>query len=164
MVRGWGKQPDPREEPSAGRKMGAPGVASRGCGCWRSRLDVEVRLDRAVIAESGCARLGVVLTGCNRESSVRRKAPLPNECARKAHSHRLDWALQVNRIVAATNRYNHAEVHVDTTGVGEPLYESLFAWSEPLALFVPLTLSPEFLGAPPLHLRPQGQGPRLPLP
>ncbi len=41
--------------------------------------------------------------------------------------HRLDWALQVNRIVAATDRFNHAEVYVDTTGAGEPVYESLIA-------------------------------------
>jgi hypothetical protein len=40
---------------------------------------------------------------------------------------RLDWSIQVNRIVAACDRYNHAEVNVDTTGAGEPVYESLRA-------------------------------------
>jgi hypothetical protein len=40
--------------------------------------------------------------------------------------HRLDWALQVNRVVAATDRYNHARVYVDTTGAGEPVFESLW--------------------------------------
>jgi hypothetical protein len=39
--------------------------------------------------------------------------------------HRLDWQIQVNRIVAATSRYNRARTHVDSTGAGEPIYESL---------------------------------------
>jgi hypothetical protein len=39
--------------------------------------------------------------------------------------HRLDWAIQVNRIAAATSRYNRAAAYVDTTGVGEPIYETL---------------------------------------
>jgi len=39
--------------------------------------------------------------------------------------HRLDWSLQVNRIHAATDRYSRARVLVDSTGVGEPIYESL---------------------------------------
>ena len=39
--------------------------------------------------------------------------------------HRLDWSLQVQRIKAATDRYNHARVLCDSTGVGEPVYESL---------------------------------------
>jgi hypothetical protein len=39
--------------------------------------------------------------------------------------HRLDWSLQVNRIKAATDRYNHATILVDSTGRGEPVYESL---------------------------------------
>jgi terminase large subunit-like protein len=41
--------------------------------------------------------------------------------------HRLDWSLQVNRIRAALERYNNARVLVDSTGVGEPIYESLRA-------------------------------------
>lgn len=39
--------------------------------------------------------------------------------------HRLDWALQVSRIQAAAKRYNHARVFVDSTGVGEPIFERL---------------------------------------
>jgi len=39
--------------------------------------------------------------------------------------HRLDWALQVNRIKAACDRYNRARVLCDTTGVGDPVYEQL---------------------------------------
>ena len=39
--------------------------------------------------------------------------------------HRVDWSVQVNRIVAATNRYNEAAVYVDSTGCGEPVYENL---------------------------------------
>ncbi|MHC4341249.1 MAG: phage terminase large subunit family protein [Planctomycetota bacterium] len=39
--------------------------------------------------------------------------------------HRLDWSLQVNRILAATQRYNEAQTLVDSTGVGEPIFESL---------------------------------------
>ena len=39
--------------------------------------------------------------------------------------HRIDWNLQVNRIHAATERYNDAEVLVDSTGAGEPIFESL---------------------------------------
>lgn len=38
---------------------------------------------------------------------------------------RLDWNLQVTRIRAACDRYRHARILCDTTGVGEPLFESL---------------------------------------
>jgi hypothetical protein len=41
--------------------------------------------------------------------------------------HRLDWSLQVARIKAALGRYGDPAVYVDTTGVGEPVYESLCA-------------------------------------
>lgn len=39
--------------------------------------------------------------------------------------HRLDWEIQVNRIVAATERYGVSLMYVDSTGVGEPIYEAL---------------------------------------
>jgi hypothetical protein len=39
--------------------------------------------------------------------------------------HRLDWSIQVSRIKAATDRYNRPLVHIDSTGVGEPIYEAL---------------------------------------
>ena len=39
--------------------------------------------------------------------------------------HRIDWAQQVQRIQAATDRYSSANVFVDSTGAGEPIYESL---------------------------------------
>ncbi|MBN1444052.1 MAG: terminase family protein [Planctomycetes bacterium] len=39
--------------------------------------------------------------------------------------HRLDWSVQVNRIRAATDRYHRARVLVDSTGAGEPVFESL---------------------------------------
>ena len=39
--------------------------------------------------------------------------------------HRLDWAFQVARIKAATERYNHATVLVDSTGIGEPVLEAM---------------------------------------
>jgi len=38
---------------------------------------------------------------------------------------RLDWAIQVGRIEAAAKRFNHATVFVDSTGAGEPIFESL---------------------------------------
>jgi phage FluMu gp28-like protein len=38
---------------------------------------------------------------------------------------RLDWELQVTRVRAATDRYNRASILVDSTGAGEPIYESL---------------------------------------
>jgi hypothetical protein len=41
--------------------------------------------------------------------------------------HRLDWSIQLNRIKAATDRYNRACIFVDSTGAGEPIYESLCA-------------------------------------
>ena len=41
--------------------------------------------------------------------------------------HRLDWSMQVNRIRAATAKFNEARLLVDSTGVGEPIYESLCA-------------------------------------
>jgi hypothetical protein len=39
--------------------------------------------------------------------------------------HRLDWTVQVGRIKAALERYNDPFVVVDSTGAGEPIYESL---------------------------------------
>jgi hypothetical protein len=39
--------------------------------------------------------------------------------------HRLDWALQVNRIKAAVDKYNHATIYCDSTGAGEPIFENL---------------------------------------
>jgi Terminase RNaseH-like domain/Terminase large subunit, T4likevirus-type, N-terminal len=41
--------------------------------------------------------------------------------------HRLDWALQVQRIKAAADRYGRARMICDSTGAGEPIYESLCA-------------------------------------
>ena len=38
---------------------------------------------------------------------------------------KLDWELQVTRVKAAADRYNHATVLVDSTGVGEPIFENL---------------------------------------
>lgn len=39
--------------------------------------------------------------------------------------HRIDWGLQIARIKAATERYHVATTFVDTTGVGEPVFEAL---------------------------------------
>lgn len=39
--------------------------------------------------------------------------------------HRLDWNLQITRIKAACDRYNEALLLVDSTGVGEPVYEAM---------------------------------------
>ena len=39
--------------------------------------------------------------------------------------HRLDWSLQIARVKAATERFNHARTFVDTTGAGEPVFEAL---------------------------------------
>ncbi len=41
--------------------------------------------------------------------------------------HRLDWSVQVARIVALTGRYGTPRMMVDSTGAGEPIYESLKA-------------------------------------
>ncbi|MCB9833801.1 MAG: hypothetical protein H6807_15170 [Planctomycetes bacterium] len=41
--------------------------------------------------------------------------------------HRLDWAIQVARVQSATARFNNARICVDSTGSGEPVYESLRA-------------------------------------
>lgn len=38
---------------------------------------------------------------------------------------RLDWSIQMNRIQAAVERYNRALINVDSTGCGEPIFESL---------------------------------------
>lgn len=40
---------------------------------------------------------------------------------------KLDWSIQVNRIEAACDRFNHAAVLVDSTGAGEPVYENMRA-------------------------------------
>lgn len=39
--------------------------------------------------------------------------------------HRLDWSMQIARIKAAAKRYNDCGILVDTTGAGEPVYESM---------------------------------------
>lgn len=39
--------------------------------------------------------------------------------------HRLDWSVQVSRVLAATERFGRCGVFVDTTGAGEPVFESL---------------------------------------
>ena len=39
--------------------------------------------------------------------------------------HRVDWAVQVQRVLAATEKYNQARTLVDSTGAGEPVYERL---------------------------------------
>ena len=44
---------------------------------------------------------------------------------RSSRISRQDWALQVNRVKAATDRYNKAVTYVDSTGAGEPVLESL---------------------------------------
>lgn len=39
--------------------------------------------------------------------------------------HRLDWSIQLGRITEALKRYNDADVLIDSTGKGEPIYEAL---------------------------------------
>jgi hypothetical protein len=39
--------------------------------------------------------------------------------------HRLDWGFQVNRIKTAANRFKRASILVDSTGAGEPVFESM---------------------------------------
>lgn len=39
--------------------------------------------------------------------------------------HRIDWSLQVQRIREATRKYNSAQTLVDSTGLGEPIFEDL---------------------------------------
>jgi hypothetical protein len=39
--------------------------------------------------------------------------------------HRLDWSIQIARIKALALKYHEADVLVDTTGAGEPIYEAL---------------------------------------
>lgn len=39
--------------------------------------------------------------------------------------HRLDWQFQIGRIKATADRYNQAMIRCDTTGAGEPVYESM---------------------------------------
>jgi Terminase RNaseH-like domain/Terminase large subunit, T4likevirus-type, N-terminal len=39
--------------------------------------------------------------------------------------HRVDWSVQLARIQAAVERYNHAKITCDVTGVGDPIYEAL---------------------------------------
>jgi hypothetical protein len=41
--------------------------------------------------------------------------------------HRLDWSIQTARITAVVERFRVQELWVDSTGVGEPIYESLRA-------------------------------------
>jgi hypothetical protein len=38
---------------------------------------------------------------------------------------RADWSIQVQRIRAAAQKYNDVEIHIDSTGAGEPIYEAL---------------------------------------
>ena len=39
--------------------------------------------------------------------------------------HRIDWSIQVPRVLALTQRYNKAVTYIDSTGAGEPIYETL---------------------------------------
>ncbi|MHC4852398.1 MAG: phage terminase large subunit family protein [Planctomycetota bacterium] len=39
--------------------------------------------------------------------------------------HRIDWTMQVNRVLGTTNRFNRSKVLVDSTGAGEPIFETL---------------------------------------
>lgn len=39
--------------------------------------------------------------------------------------HRVDWSVQIQRIRALAQRYNDAEIQIDSTGAGEPIYEAL---------------------------------------
>jgi hypothetical protein len=39
--------------------------------------------------------------------------------------HRLDWSIQITRIQSALERFQSPRVHVDSTGAGEPVLESL---------------------------------------
>ncbi len=39
--------------------------------------------------------------------------------------HRIDWNLQIARVRAATEKYLVSQLLVDTTGIGEPIYEAL---------------------------------------
>jgi hypothetical protein len=51
--------------------------------------------------------------------------------------HRVDWAVQIQRVRASCKRYNGAHPFVDSTGAGEPVLESLRlagVWCEPYAL------------------------------
>jgi len=58
---------------------------------------------------------------------------LPVKCSRHHATRSLEnprkasWHLQVGRIRAATAKFNEARLLVDSTGVGEPIYESLCA-------------------------------------
>jgi hypothetical protein len=56
-----------------------------------------------------------VLTNVNREREV----------MLAERFQRLDWAIQVNRIRSACDRFNHARILVDSTGAGEPIFEAL---------------------------------------
>jgi len=38
---------------------------------------------------------------------------------------RIDWSHQINRVKAATDKYNRSCINVDSTGAGEPIFESL---------------------------------------
>jgi hypothetical protein len=39
--------------------------------------------------------------------------------------YRVDWALQIERIKLSVQRYNRAELYVDSTGAGEPILEAI---------------------------------------
>lgn len=39
--------------------------------------------------------------------------------------HRVDWSIQVQRIRALAEKFNDVEMHIDSTGAGEPVYEAL---------------------------------------
>jgi len=38
---------------------------------------------------------------------------------------RVDWSIQIQRIHALAQKYNNLEIHIDSTGAGEPIYEAL---------------------------------------
>lgn len=38
---------------------------------------------------------------------------------------RVDWSIQIHRIQALAEKYKNLEIHIDSTGAGEPIYEAL---------------------------------------
>jgi len=56
---------------------------------------------------------------------VRRPKEEPARVVHVDRFNRLDWEIQTTRVKAALDRYNHAEVLVDSTGAGEPVYEGM---------------------------------------
>ena len=69
--------------------------------------------------------LGVDLAKYKDWTVISVKDDATNEQVHLERFNKIDWTLQKRRIIETAVRYNNGQVYVDSTGVGDPIYEDL---------------------------------------